>query len=244
MSLVLSLVATAISLLFAGVVYRQYIDRWRPYQLVWSVALLIFGLGTFCQFVAERNGWTPVIYRVWYYSGAMLAAAYLGQGTIYLMAPRKVAHATMAGIVVLSLIGLVLVGLVPVNLDRAITANGITGNGFPPTLLALLIPLNSYGTTALVGGALLSLYRFWRQGTMGHRALGTFLIAIGGLTVALGGTANRFGIPGLLYATELVGLAFVFVGYLQTMAQRTARTGEYPLIPAGRDPSRRSSAQS
>lgn len=243
MSLILSLVTTAIGLVFAAVVYRQYIDRWRPYQLVWSIALLIFALGTFCQFVAERNGWTPIVYRVWYYSGAMLAAAYLGQGTVYLMASRRVAHTTMAILGAVSSAGLVLVALLPVRLDQAITPAGVTGNGFPPELLALLIPLNTYGTVALVGGALLSLYRYWRRGTMGRRALGTLLIAVGGLTVALGGTANRFGIPGLLYVTEMIGLAFVFVGYLQTVAQRTIAASERPTLTPLADPPRPSSAR-
>lgn len=219
MNVVLSLAAAAISLVFAFVVYRQYIDRRRPYQLIWSVALLIFMLGSFCQFIAERNGWTDLIYRVWYYSGAMLAAAVLGQGTIYLMAPRRVAHISLGVLGFVSGLGLGLCASVPVDMTKALDHGAVTGNGFPLYMLLLLVPLNTYGTIALVGGALWSVFKFWRKRTMGRRAIGTLLIAIGGLTVALGGTANRFGIPGLLYATEMVGVAMIFIGYLQTVAQ-------------------------
>ncbi|MGH2458244.1 MAG: hypothetical protein ACRDIY_05185 [Chloroflexota bacterium] len=219
MNVALSLAAAAISLAFAFVVYRQYIDRRRPYQLIWSVALLIFMLGSFCQFIAERNGWSDLIYRAWYYSGAMLAAAFLGQGTVYLMAPRRIAHVSMGILGFVSGLGLGLAAAVPIDLTKALDHGAVTGNGFPLFMLLLLIPLNTYGTIALVGGALWSVFRFWRKRTLGRRAIGTLLIAVGGLTVALGGTLNRFGIPGLLYATELVGVAIIFIGYLQTVAQ-------------------------
>ncbi len=234
MNVALSLAAAAISLIFAFVVYRQYVDRRRPYQLVWSVALLVFMLGSFCQFIAERNGWTDLIYRVWYYSGAMLAAAVLGQGTIYLMAPRRFAHASMGVLGFVAGVGLGLSAAVPVDLTRALDHGAVTGNGFPLFMLLLLVPLNTYGTVALVGGALWSVFKFWRKRTMGRRALGTLLIAIGGLTVALGGTANRFGIPGLLYVTEMIGIAVIFVGYLQTVAQSAKPTAPpAPVAVAG-----------
>ncbi len=240
MSLALSFVATVISLAFAFLVYGHYRARGRPDQLVWSIALLDFGLGTFCQFVAELNGWTPLVYRVWYYTGAMLAAAYLGQGTVYLLAPRRVANGLMVVLGGLSIVGLVLVASSPVDLSQALTSGGVTGNGLPTTLLLLLIPLNTYGTVALVGGALVSVVRFWRQGVAGRRTFGVLLIAVGGLIVALGGTANRLGVPGLLYLTEMLGVSLIFVGYLQTTVRRVAVAN--PTLPSGADSSHPSSA--
>jgi hypothetical protein len=243
MSLVLSLIATAIGLVFAAVVYRQFVARGRPYQLVWSAALLIFGFGTFCQYLAELYGWNPMIYRTWYYTGAMLAAAYLGQGTIYLMAPRRVAHLAMAVLGIMSIVGLFLVSTLPVDASKMLVDGNVTGSGFPPILLILLIPLNTYGTVALVGGALISVARFWRSGTLGRRGLGTLSIAVGGLCVALGGTANRLGIPGILYLTELIGLALIFVGYLQTAARTADDSVSRRSLERVGDPSRPSSVQ-
>lgn len=219
MSILLSLVATAIAMVFSTIVYQHYLRRGRAYQLVWSVALLDFAIGTFCQFQAELGGWTPSIYRIWYFTGAMLAAAYLGQGTIYLMFSPRVAHVSMAILGCISSAGLALVATLPVDLTRAVTPGGITGNGFPAGLLILLIPLNTYGTVALVAGAVWSVFRFRQSGTLGRRAVGTLLIAAGGLTEALGGTANRLGVPGLLYVTEMIGLALIFGGYLQTVTR-------------------------
>ncbi len=215
----LSLAATAISLTFAAIVYYQFMARRRAYQLVWSLALLIFGVGTFCQFVAEAHGWNEPIYRVWYYAGAMLTAAYFGQGTVYLIAPRPVAHGALAVLIALSLEGLGLALTVPVDLARALQHGAVTGGGYPSFMLFFVVPLNVYGTVALVGGALWSVIRFWPNAASRRRAAGTLLIAVGGLIEALGGTANRLGVPDLLYVTEMIGVAVIFVGYLQTVAR-------------------------
>jgi len=238
-----SLIATVVSLAFALVVYRQYVSRLRPYQLVWSMALLIFALGTFCQFVAEQHGWSDSIYRVWYYTGAMLAAAYFGQGTVYLIAPRALAHGSMAVLVALSLEGLGLAMTVPVNMTSALDHGAITGNGFPLFMLFFLIPLNTYGTVALVGGALWSVVKLWPKPPLRRRALGTLLIAVGGIVVALGGTADRLGVPGLLYLTELLGVVIIFVGYLQTVVQSHAAPASVPTTQIGGEPAQSTSVR-
>jgi hypothetical protein len=241
MNIALSLVTTTICLVFASIVGSQYVSRTRPHQLVWSIALLIFGLGAFCQFLAEDAGWTPSLYRMWYYTGAMLAAAFLGQGTVYLMAPRRFAHVTLVILIALSSAGLALVAVLPVDLSRAVTASGVTGNGLPGLLLLLLIPLNTYGTVALVGGGLWSVVRARRDHSSWRRAAGTLLIAVGGLIVALGGTANRLGVPGLLYLTEMLGVGLIFGGYLQTMAASQRSSAKESPIPAVADSQRTSS---
>jgi hypothetical protein len=148
------------------------------------------------------------------------------------MFPPRVAHTSMAILGCVSSAGLALAATLPVELDRAITPGGITGNGFPTGLLILLIPLNTYGTVALVAGAVWSVIRFRRRGTFGRRAVGTLLIAAGGIVVALGGTANRLGIPGLLYVTEMIGLVLIFGGYLQTVS-RTELSASAPARQPG-----------
>ncbi len=242
MNVALSLAATALSLGFAGIVVGRYVRRGQPYQLVWAIALLIFGLATLCQCIAELRGWTPTLYRAWYSLGALLGAAYLGEGTIYLLAPRPVADASLVALLSVSAVGLLQVATRPVDLANAVTPAGVTGNGFSTSLLIFLVPLNLYGTIALVGGALGSALRFWRSGTMGRRALGTSLIAAGGLVVALGGTANRLGLPGVLYVTEMLGVGLIFVGYVPLSPRPSPTRGEgsrkylqpTPLSPGGR----------
>ena len=92
----LPLLATVVSFLFAVTVLDQYILRPRPYKAVWTVGLLLYGIGTFAQFWGAQQGWSPSVYKLWYLSGAICVAALLGMGTGYLFLPRRVAHILLA----------------------------------------------------------------------------------------------------------------------------------------------------
>ena len=69
----------------------------------------------------------------------------------------------------------------------------------------------------LVGGALYSAWIFWRKRVLLHRTIGNILIAAGALLPAFGGTFSRFGVPGALYISELLGAILLFVGFLRAI---------------------------
>jgi hypothetical protein len=61
----------------------------------WGIGLVLYGLGTFSEAFLEL-AWSPVMVRLWHLAGTMLTAAWLGQGTLYLLVHRPgVAHAVM-----------------------------------------------------------------------------------------------------------------------------------------------------
>ncbi|MDQ6905224.1 MAG: hypothetical protein M3176_00200 [Chloroflexota bacterium] len=216
MALLLSLVATTVSAALTVQVGRQYQRRRRPYQIVWAIAFGLFTLGVGCQTVAAFGGWSDMLYRLWYLSGAILAAAYLGQGTVYLLARRRIGHVTMVILLCASVTATILVAITPVHLAAALSDLSVSGRGMP-TAVRLLTPLfNIYGTAALIGGALFSGARFLWNGGSGQRALGTTLIGVGALVVAFGGTLTRFGVPGALYVTEMASLLIIFTGFILT----------------------------
>ncbi|HET9017635.1 MAG TPA: hypothetical protein VFN57_18685 [Thermomicrobiaceae bacterium] len=222
----ISLLATAISLALTIQVGRQCLERRRPYQVVWTAALGLFTVGVGCQFLAGFGGWTPTLYRLWYLSGAILAAAYLGQGTAYLMAPRRVAHGLMIVLGLGTVAGAVLALLAPVDLATALSGASVSGAGMPQYVRLLTPFFNIYGTLWLVGGALVSVVRFLTRGGSGQRALGTALIGAGAIVIAAGGTLTRFGIPGALYLTELVAVLIIFTGF--TLTARRPRAAVVP----------------
>ena len=45
------------------------------------------------------------------------------------------------------------------------------------------------------------------------RAWGNICIALGAVLPGIGGTYARNGLPEVLYATELIGILFIFLGY-------------------------------
>ncbi len=78
-----------LSLSFAVIVFRRYLERKGPHLLIWSIGLVFYGIGGFCEAFHGLTGWNPLIFRLWYLFGAILVAAWLGQGTVYLLATRS-----------------------------------------------------------------------------------------------------------------------------------------------------------
>jgi hypothetical protein len=73
--------------------------------------------------------------------------------------------------------------------------------------------INLYAAGFLIGGAVLSSYRYFADKCMKHRAIGNALIAIGAILPGIGGIAAKSGSVELLYITELFGLMLIWAGY-------------------------------
>ncbi len=80
---VFPLLATIVSLVFSIQVFRQYLQRRKPYQLVWSAALLMFGIGSLAETLATLGSWNEVLVKAYYLFGGTLVVGYLGLGTLY-----------------------------------------------------------------------------------------------------------------------------------------------------------------
>ena len=209
----ISLATALTGFILAIQVGSQYLQRRKPHQLLWAVALLMFATGAACQCYGEWLAWTPLTYRLWYLTGAMLTAAYLGQGTAYLQYKQKTANILMYILLAASLAGAVAVFIAPIDLHAGINGSTATGKGMPSAIRLMTPFFNIYGTLLLAGGAVKSSWYFlWSGGSL-SRAVGTGLVAVGAIVVATGGTLTRLNVPGSLYITELIGLLFIFAGF-------------------------------
>lgn len=212
--------SSAVSLIFAILVFRRYLRRKGLHLLLWGVGLIFYGVGGFCEGYYGAFGWNPLVFRLWYLFGAILVAAWLGQGTVYLLARRKWAHALM---IVLGLASLYAAYRVfGAQLDPSLmtsslhTGSELSGHAIVTPGVRLLTPFfNTYGTFTLVGGAVYSAYIFWRKRVLKHRAIGNIFIAVGAILPAFGGMFSRFGIPGALYITEFLGAVLMFIGFIR-----------------------------
>src|SRR5437870_850726 len=83
-----ALAATAISAAFALTLLVQYRSKPRPYLMAWSVALAIYAVAALTEVIGAAAGWSPLLYRTYYYFGGILVVGILALGTIYLLAPR------------------------------------------------------------------------------------------------------------------------------------------------------------
>lgn len=216
----LPFIASIISFIFAALVLKRYSYRKGPHLLLWGIGLVFYGIGGFCEGYFGAFGWNPLIYRLWYLFGAILVAAWLGQGTVYLLVRRNWANALMALLLVGSIYGAIRVftaELDPSLLTTSVqTGSELSGHAIVTSGVRGLTPIfNIYGTVTLVGGALYSSWIFWRKRVLLHRTIGNILIAVGAMMPAFGGSFSRFGIPAALYLGEFIGVILIFVGYLR-----------------------------
>lgn len=219
MNTIVPLISSLVSLAFALSVLDQFLSRRKPYQLVWSIGLLMYSISTGMEFLIEAWGMNSAIYRLGYLTGAVFIAAYLGMGTVYLLTPRRLANIMMAILAIASIYAAVKVAVAPLHLNVisvAILISGpaITGHAMPQQVCFLIPFFNTFGTVALVGGALYSAWAYWRYHYMPHRVLSNVLIAVGGVLPSLGSTLNRFNLPQYLYFLELAGIIIIFLGFL------------------------------
>lgn len=190
----------------------------RSHQLLWAIGMAFYGIGGLCEAFYGFFGWNALIFRLWYLFGAVLVAAWLGQGTVYLLARRRTAHILMVLLGLGSLYALARVfgaELDPAQMTSSLhTGSELSGHAITTSGVRTLTPIfNLYGTLTLVGGALYSSFMFWRKRVLLHRAVGNVFIAVGAILPAFGGTFSRFGIPGALYISELLGAAILFYGF-------------------------------
>ena len=219
-TILLPLTASIISFIFAFIVFKRYQARKGAYLLLWGIGLVFYGIGGFCEFYFGAFGWNELVYRLWYLFGAILVAAWLGQGTVYLLAKRNWANALMAILAIASIYAVFRVfnaELDPSLLTTSVhTGSELSGHAIVTPGVRTLTPFfNLYGTVTLVGGALYSAWIFWRKRVLLHRTIGNILIATGAMLPAFGGAFSRMGVPAALYLGELLGVILMFIGFIR-----------------------------
>lgn len=315
MNIALPLLSSVLSFTFAAMVGDQWIRRRQPYQLVWAIGLLWYGISAGTEFLGSAFGWSEPLYRTWYLIGAFGVAAYLGLGTVFLLnrtrfgyfvafslfagglfsilaaAARAKEGVAASGAAVMAVVafstGGALALTIATRFDRRLVAplaagilaiasvivavlvlsaplpapgyaldptTGVpVGTAFPSDLRILTPPFNITGAFALVFGAIYSAYIFMpklrllridggppvigaigraaavvvnfvasipgairslRAGTLNSRVPATLLIALGGFVPGLTSGLNRFGVTWSFFLGELLGIVFIFVGFL------------------------------
>jgi len=219
MALAISTLDLVVSASFTLLVAAQWAARRRPHQILWSAALLVWTVAVAAETAAAWQGaWTPLTYRLYYACGALMVAGWLGAGSLYLMAPARLAQGYALLMAGLSLAGLLAVFSFPVDpslLGRTDALGFVDVKVFPMIPVRLFVILaNILGTLAFVGSALYSVWRLRDRGISGTRATGILLIAGGGLVAASAHSLGVLGGPGLFRVSELAAVVLIFSGYI------------------------------
>ncbi|MEP6811759.1 MAG: cbb3-type cytochrome c oxidase subunit I [Actinomycetota bacterium] len=201
--------ATLLALAFALLLARSYRRRPAAQKALWATGFLLFAVAAACEAVAQRNGWTVGLFRVYYLCGGVLTVAALGAGSAMLQLRPRGRDALLGGLAVAAAAATAAVLLAPVDVG----ALAATAAGRPPANGALgghaflwAIALNSIGTILLVGGSALSIVR--RRNVRANVWIGC-----GALVVALATGLSRGGAYSLVYVGQLAGIALMFAGF-------------------------------
>ncbi|MFZ5923472.1 MAG: hypothetical protein ACOYY3_20700 [Chloroflexota bacterium] len=217
--------STVVTFFFAVAVFNRYRQRGGMHLLLWSVGLVFYGLGTLSEVLLGLT-FNVFVLKLWYLTGAMLTAAWLGMGTVFLLIRKgntaKILTWVLAAV---SLLALGLIAAAPVlstSYDISAPASEqykdiLSRNGL---MIFLTILLNIYGTIAMVGGAIYSAFLFWRKKVLANRMFGNILIAAGALAPAMAGSFVKAGLVDVLYVSEFVGAVLMYAGFVLATAAK------------------------
>jgi hypothetical protein len=223
------IIALIVSVACAAVVGR---DAWRrpsPDRVAWTLAFGIFAVAAGAEVAGSLGEWSAPLVRIYYLCGAVLVVGYLALGEGYLLARKRIERVAPGLTMLVTALVATLVINAPID-EARLADDGWDAIERGPALVAMTVGINTIGTVVLVGGALYSAWKFRRLGIQRHRMIGCVLIALGTITVAMGGTLTRFGQREYLYIAMSIGVAIIFAGVLQT--RRPEPAADAGVIPS------------
>lgn len=212
------LVAAAVAFVFAVLLARQYVQRRRPSQLLWAIALLMYAAASLAVAIGALNGWSRLAFEVYWVFGAVLNVPFLAAGELQLLVRNRTVELAL---------DVVLVFLVAYSISvvrgAAYDAHALAqqlpsgkhvfGDGTPAHQLPRWISIPSY--LILVVGALWSAWRMRGRPELKDRFMGTLLIVLGATVIAGGSSFAAAGQLAPFSVSLLIGIAVMFWGFLR-----------------------------
>lgn len=237
----MSYLSVAMSFASAAILGVLTYDLYRRYQqhkgthrhlLFWAVGLGMFGIASLCDGILYLM-WSELAFIGWYLFGAILNAAWIGEGTLFLLVRKKWVPVTAVVLAVASIVTFVILLSTPLNAAAYTPGIPITDQYTsilpPDAVVRRLTPLfNIYGTLTLVGGALYSGYLFYRKRILPNRVVGNVLIAAGSLAVAGAGILNRIGMGHFHSFAQLFFAILMYVGFILASKPAAIQPNETP----------------
>jgi len=220
--------AALVAFAFALITFDRWQLRGQSHDLAWTIAMILFAVGSLALWWAETTGWTLFIFRIFFVSGAVLNVAWLALGTIYLLTSKTTGDRVRKYLTSLSTfsIGVVLIAPAKREIVDGEFPSARQLFGVAPRVLAAV----GSGVPALIiiFGALWSTFRVIRKATptMSQKtvrivyspkrlALGNVLVATGTIVLSASGSfAGRLGKDRAFAITLLIGVCILFSGFL------------------------------
>lgn len=215
--------AAICALLAAIFIFDQHLHRPRPHKLMWTLGLLFYGLAAGAESLGAASQWTSLEYRVWYFFGGILTAAFLGLGTLFLLGPRREAYlATVIALMIAFYAGVPIFQTPFSAADLHTLATASTGfitnvrafKPFPGGIEVAAVLMNIPGALLLFGGAAWSAWQFWRKRAPGFRLISMALLALGSVFPSILTGLQALGYSDGAALGELLGAICLLGGLL------------------------------
>jgi len=215
---VFPLLATIVAFVFAGMLAKRFAIRRGQPELLWAVAMAMFGVASLALTVGVVSGWTRTWFITYWAFGAVLNVAFLAGGELVLLFRRRW---------VLWVVWLVLVFVTAFTFTvlrgAAVHADALSkqlplgrdvfGGGTPAHRLAQLVAYPAY--VILLLGTLWSAWKMRGRPELKDRFVGTLLIAVGATIVAGGAAFAAAGLLAGFTLTLVAGICVMFAGFLR-----------------------------
>lgn len=209
----LPILTTLFAVYFLTDIGGRYKNKGGNHLLWWSIGVFTYGLGTFLEATITLYGNTIFLNKAWYVAGAILGGYPLAQGSVYLHFKRRNANILSAVTVPFIIFASIMVFLSPVNTEL-LQSYRPSGAILSWQWVRLLTPfINTYAAIFLIGSAILSAIKFYKQTDSRNRAIGNTLIAIGAILPGIGGGMAKAGMVEALYIGEFIGIILIWLGY-------------------------------
>ena len=226
------MLTSIVSFAFTAMLVRQYLERRKIHQILWSFAMLFFGITALMEFLMNPDilGPSVIAFKIYYVLAAPLVGL-LGAGVMYLLVSKRKADVFMAFISLLSVVLFVTGMMEPLEETVIIEAfEGPLGEAFRAAVDAYPMSVRRYAIVInIVGGLVLILGALWSF-LKDRRRTYNLLIFVGGVLPMIGGSALAFfNEPSLFFIFELGGSVFLFLGFIYSdrfIKAREARASE------------------
>lgn len=211
------LFTTIVAGAFTFSLFKQYQDRKKFHQLLWTLAMLAYAIAALMEFLMNGDILGPTVwaFKVYYVLSAPLVGL-LGAGVMYLLVDKKKADIFTGIITILSLVLLVKGFTQPIDQAVLVEAfNGPLGEAFHKAIHAYTMDVRKYAIGInIIGGMTLILGAVYSFIKDRRRTYNVFFV-LGGLFPGLGGTLmGIFGDPNLFFEFELIGTIFLYAGFI------------------------------
>jgi hypothetical protein len=215
---VFPLLATIVAFVFAGMLAKRFALRRGQPELLWGVAMAMFGLASLALTAGVLSGWTRAWFVVYWAFGAVLNVPFLAGGELVLLFRRRwVLWAVWLVLVFLTALTLSVLRdatLDPVALTEQLPLGSkVFGPSSAARLLSEMIAYPAW--VILVLGTLWSAWKMRGRPELKDRFIGTLLIAVGATIVAAGAAFAAAGVLAGFSLTLVAGICVMFAGFLR-----------------------------